>query len=750
MKSAEKSHLNGRIYPQHFINAWKMIPLLVLAFIFCLGINDAYTVEGREDILKDFFSEGITVDLRDPVYSDGVLTTENGGVISGPNLRIQAKKIKYARKMVDGKPVFTIEAEDQLMLEYGCYIFIGDRLEYDFQAKEGVIYNSRSAIEPWYFGGEKIDLLPDNSVAVHNGYITTSDHLNPDWEITTNYAHLSEDHLVDATNVKFRFLKLPLFWIPRFKANLDWILDSPIRYRIRWGGVQGLRVGMIYEILSWRNLKTYLRFDYRFNLGPGGGIETEYESPDGNETCYTINYIARDSSTEEPNERTRYRFEGVYTNCIDEGRLMIDLSYDKLSDKEMATDYYDKNLDLKTAGRTQLNIRREYDEISIVNFFTRARINDFQTVKQELPVITANFHPVTLGSTGIISENIAKIGYLDFKYSDDTFINVKDYHSTRFEYRETLYRPFNAGPIVITPQAKALAIFYGSSPQMDSKCLGVISLGGEAKTQLYKCYGNFKHIAEPYIRYQYIPAPTISPNSHFIFDIQDGWHSLHTLRFGARNLLYLNCPLIRNMTTDVYSYAFFNTPTQRLSIPRMYGKLLWDVTPRIRQSIGTAWDFERQGIGYINLRSDITLTEDLAFSTEYRHRNAFAWRKVDPDNFIMESFRTERELHDSIVSDRRDTFLFHIFYRFLPNWSCEFQLRRGWNRRIEPNYREYQVDLMTSLRSGWDLRLSYQQKEDDHRVALYISLGAARPDCFCDYTQGSSNLGFRQRAIGRD
>ena len=98
----------------------------------------------------------------------------------------------------------------------------------------------------------------------------------------------------------------------------------------------------------------------------------------------------------------------------------------------------------------------------------------------------------------------------------------------------------------------------------------------------------------------------------------------------------------------------------------------------------------------------------------------------------MESFRTETALRHSQVSDRRDTFLCHVFYRFLPNWSCEFQLRRGWNRQFQPNYKEYQIDLMTSLRSGWDLRLSYQQKEDDHRVALYFSLGADRPEGFCD------------------
>ena len=314
-------------------------------------------------------------------------------------------------------------------------------------------------------------------------------------------------------------------------------------------------------------------------------------------------------STENTGELTRYRFEGIYSNCIDYGKLKIDFSYDKLSDKEMATDYYDNTLELRTAGQTQLNIRRQYDDISIVNFFTKARINDFQTVKQELPVVTANFRPVVLGSSGIISENIVKMGYLDFKYSDDV-LNVRDYHSTRFEFRENVYRPFYVGPVIITPQAKAYGIFYGSSPQMSSEWLGVASVGGEVKTQVSKFHRCFKHIVEPYARYQYIPPPTISPNMHFIFDIQDGWYRLSTLRFGLRNLLYLDCPFMRVISADVYSYAFFDTPTQRYSIPRMYGNLLWDVSCNLRQSITTALDFERQQIGYVNLRTDYTLNQD--------------------------------------------------------------------------------------------------------------------------------------------
>src|SRR5438105_3748933 len=88
--------------------------------------------------MEEFFAKGITVDLREPEYCDGVLKTEKGGVVQGPDMRLQARKIVYTRKIVDGKPLLTVEAEEDLMVEFGKYLFVGSRLEYDFQNHQGI------------------------------------------------------------------------------------------------------------------------------------------------------------------------------------------------------------------------------------------------------------------------------------------------------------------------------------------------------------------------------------------------------------------------------------------------------------------------------------------------------------------------------------------------------------------------------------------------------------------------------------
>lgn len=684
-----------------------------------------------EELMTGLFAEGVTVDLREPTYADGVLSTECGGVITGPDIRIQAMKITYIKKMVDGKPVFNVVAEGDLLLEYSCYIFAGKRLEYDFQTKTGFICNGRSAMEPWYFGGERIELCSDGSYRVINGFITTSESYNTEWEVRTEEAQIYPDHTLRARNIQFRFVNVPLLWLPCFNVNLDNIFDSPLKYRMRWGGNQGPRFGIIYEFLKWKNFRALLRLDYRLTRGPGGGLETIYHSPDRCEELYTNNYYARDSSIEDPDEKNRYRFAGLYRNRLYDGRLTIDLTYDKLSDKEMETDYFEKGIELKTAQRTQLDIRQQLDDIWITNFFTRVRVNNFQTVKQELPSLDGSLHPVVLGPTGIVTENLFRVGYLDFKYSND-LINVSDYSSARLEYRNRLYRPFWIGPLINTPEAGFVGIYYSNSDQGPERWVSLATLGYEVNTRLSTLYGCWKHAIEPYARYSYFTTPTVSPNEHFIFDIEDGWYRLNMLKFGTRNLIYLkHCDghISRYLTADLYTYAFFDTHTIEKPIPRLYGKVIWDIFSTLRYSVMTAWDFERGELDHINVRSEWTLNEDFAIAAEYRHRSSFAWRKADYTNFILDSFRSEVELRNSQLSDRRDTLLLHAFYRFHPNWAIEFESRHGWNRLHEPSYNEYEIDLLTTVGSVWHLKFSYQHRMSDNRVAFYVNMGASRPEC---------------------
>ena len=93
-----------------------------------------------------------TINLKDPEYQGGVISTHQGGVISSPELRIQARHIVYINKVEKGKQIHQVVAEGDLMLESGGRTYVGKRLEYDFITKTGIVYEGVTAIDLWFLG----------------------------------------------------------------------------------------------------------------------------------------------------------------------------------------------------------------------------------------------------------------------------------------------------------------------------------------------------------------------------------------------------------------------------------------------------------------------------------------------------------------------------------------------------------------------------------------------------------------------
>lgn len=680
-------------------------------------------------LITNVITDGINVDLREPIFENGVLRTEKGGVIQGSDIRIQARKIQYTKKKQGDETITLIEAEDDLIVEFNQYIFVGKRLEYDFHTRSGILYDGRTALEPWFFGGERVYLNADGSYVIHDAFVTTSENYHPEWGILANQAKVTKHHLLTAKDVQFMACKVTLLKLPFFKANLNSIFDQPIRYEVR-AGSQGPRVSVAYEIFSWNGFKSFARLDYRLQRGFGGGFENYYKSEDGLEKFQSISFIARDAKSNDHHDvAIRYRFQGIYHKEILDKKITIDLMYDKLSDKEMATDYKERGLDIEAAGRTQLIARKE-TENWITNFLTRARINNFQTVKQELPTFETNIIPFKISDTGIISENQFKISYLDFRYAN----SVRDshnYRSTRFSYSNRFYRPHVIGSFTVTPEIGGLMIYEGNSPHGGPSTVGLGLFAIEATTRFHKFYPHYKHVISPFARYEYYTFPTSSPKQHYIFDIDDGWYKLNILRFGVNQNFYLkdhNGLINRFLEADIWANAFFDTDTIPQTIPKMYSKFSWNSFYTVKHTCCTGYDFEMRQLDHFNLRTEWTVNADLAIAAEYRHRSAFDFRKADPYNFFVDAFHTVERLRRSQMSDRRDTFLLHFFYRLHPNWSVELESRHGWNRHFEPNYNEFQVDVRGKLWSAWNVKVSYQHLEDDDRFTFAVSLGLKPPD----------------------
>jgi lipopolysaccharide assembly outer membrane protein LptD (OstA) len=176
--------------------------------------------------------EEIQIDLKEPMFTQGVIKTDKGGVIKAEGIRIQAQNIEYINKIENGIRVLKVIAETDLMMEYGEQVFVGQKLEFDFNTRTGTIWDAKTDVDIWFLGGDKIELQKDGSYYIDNAFITTCESNENIWEINSETINISKERTLSANNIQFKFFKVPIFWFPVFRSNLKVFYDSPIKYKI--------------------------------------------------------------------------------------------------------------------------------------------------------------------------------------------------------------------------------------------------------------------------------------------------------------------------------------------------------------------------------------------------------------------------------------------------------------------------------------------------------------------------------------
>lgn len=677
---------------------------------------------------KSPLNHELTIDLKNPIFSHGVITTQEGGVITGDGIRIQAQKIDYTNRIENGIRVQKITAEGDLMMEYGGRAFVGSRLEYNFITKTGTLWDGKTFVDIWFLGGDKIELKEDGSFYISNAFVTTCESQENTWEINAKTVKITENQFLSARNIKFRFLKVPLLWLPAFKSNLKAFTDPPIKYKLVWDKGLGPRLTMRYRFFSWRDLDLFFRLDYRLKKGFGGALESEYYVPENNTTFVTRSYGAFDKTF--PNEKgsKRYRLQGLYHTQTQNEKTQFHLTWDKLSDSRMVGDFRSDDFEINTQKRTHLILYHQLD-YSFFNLHVQPRLNRFQSIDQEIPLASVGIRPFQFGNTGILMHNYVSAGNLDYVYANDLrnefhALGLKSStHSARIETRNSIYRPTTIGHFTLTPSVGVDGIFYSNNPSGHPIGQGIITYGFTGETRVFKNYSRFRHMSEPYVQFQGLSSPTAALSHHYYFDIHDGFDQLNQLRIGWRNSFfsYKHSCFLPSVFTDIYTNAFFGKHAFSQTFPKYYFDVCWS-RPSYLVRGGVCWNNQNKVWDYSNIATDITINEDIALGLEFRHRSKYDWRKADHENFIVDVARPIHELVHSPMSDGRDTFLGRIFIRLAPKWSCQFETRHGWGRKNEPRYNTGKVDLFTMLTCSWRLRLSYERMPNDNRFSGAVSL----------------------------
>ncbi len=650
-------------------------------------------------------ARAFNVNLKDPVFTNGVITTDQGGIIESDGLRIQARRISFTNKTENGLAVKKVVAEGDLMMEYGQQVFVGSHLEYDFISKTGTLKDGRTSTDYWFLGGDEIELLADGSFLISNAFLTTVEGQDNWWELKSSKIDVSKESELSAKSIRFRFFKVPVFWLPSFKMNLKWWKDSPVRYKFIWDQVLKQQLSMRYALYSTETFGLFGRLQYQFKYGPGAAIETDYHSPDGRTIFQTKNFGAFGKIIPQEKGDKRYRLQGLFTTRSKDEKTHVHMTYDKMSDDKMAQDFKSDDFELNTQKRTIFWVTHCRE-----NLFSRLnlqpRINSFQSINQQLPWVTTAIRPFPLAKSGVIMENWFSAGYLDYTFASGLQDKLHSTKAGRFETTNVLYRPVATGPIVWTPSAGIIGIFYTNNPERHSTGQGIFAYGMNVQTTLFRPYTDIRHTAEPYLSFQGYTTPTSKNREHFIFNLDDGFARMDMARVGIRQTFSsIKRPtLVPLLSIDLYTYGFIGKTAFHRSFPKAYTQ--FDISlPSVLIRSTFVYNMQQGVFDRCNVRTDWTVNRNIALSVEVRHRSRFDWRKADLDNFILDIDRPIQELLHSPLSDRRNTVLTRMHFKLSPFWSAHIESHSGWGRIHEPPYNALELKLKALLTGKWQLEL---------------------------------------------
>ena len=684
--------------------------------------------------------EDIKLNLNKPVFTQNSIRSCEGGVIKTDDVTIYARNFEYTKD--DGE--HKVFASGNLLIQFNRYFFVGDSITYDFNEKRGVIENGIGTVNNILSGGDKIYLYEDKSLEIDNAFITTSPSLPPVIEFTSPKVTVSKRTKAVAKTITGKMNGVPFVWLPGFGMTLDpkYKRKPSIFYTMRMeNGQLPIFIGR-YKIYNSDYVEAMARLEYRplfldtrvvgsrnnptkikpkWYEGIGGAIDLDCASEDKKITFASRNFVTYNIWYLDINPNVmawRYRIQGRYKGLTHDDSVESLIQWDKLSDRFMRSYFKTQIFDIGTLLNNEASVQYRVDP-AYVSIYAKPRLNEFRGFKQELPSFNIAARPIELFDSKFFLEQTYNASYLNYLYAEELRDILSDFRSGRLSTILNLYRPFDLGPLNITPRVGFDGIFYSNNMQNDVSWQGVCSYGGDSNMEFEGDFDNFSHFIKPYVQYNGLTSPTSTNREHYIFSISDGYASYNQLIFGLNNEFYLDKFPVTEPTFafNLSAMRFFDTNSFIEPLSKGDIELKWHY-PRIEIGGKLGWNFEKRVYDFYHVNFGWTINDYCAFSSEFRDRGRYWWRKDNHSNFIIDSFRLIDELDQTPLSDARYCIVNKFQVQLAPLWTFQIQNNTGKRdavvnddgfvvREPEPYYTQTKLVLSMLLSNSYRINLNY-------------------------------------------
>ncbi len=595
-----------------------------------------------------------------------------------------------------------------------------------------------------YTQAERIEKKGTSQYEVRNGVLTSCDPANPDWKIRYGSLKVDTEGEAWATNSSFWIWKLPVLYSPLIFVPFQ--KERQSGFLLPWAGFSDLN-GFQAELPFYWAIREDM--DATFFLrgmekrGVMGGLEFRINNDSWGEGIWLVNYLNDMVDKNDLKEagytfetdnrywiRSRHSFHLPYDTV---GRLDLDLASDRnffreFSNGSASADYTDKlfregfgrglvNDENSLLRESSLYLEQPHESWLIsmdARYWDQLEGALEASTMQKMPSFAYSILPSGIGDLPL---------YYGLNSSLTSYYREEGDRGSRLDVQPRLYLPYQWKSYL---DLQASAGFRATGYYVDWDPDRYDSAAGRAVTdarlslssRLNRVYdlhwGDMvavQHAIRPEVVYEYVPEPLKGPQIP-LFDRLDTNPARNRVEYGFSTFLTAKSMTKGQDGEEVPSYS----EVARLKVFQGY-----NFEPTSAEVRTILLDTQRDsGPTDVGLRLDITPKRSITFS-------------YDLDVSVDHGSPTLHDIYMTFKTARGD--LFRVDYQYRAE-SVIDELITRLNVAIVPNfhfitYHDYSFDQQTLYTQGygfrydhgcWALGVAYENKDNDHRVALTVNL----------------------------
>jgi len=491
-----------------------------------MAADEPVTKPGKSSGPVEIESQAQTLDqqTKTTIFTGNVVIRDDAATLRADHVRYDANT---KEAWADGN--VRLNREGQEWVAPAAYYNFGTHV---FKSED-----VRGFFNPLVIHAEHLDTVSTNHYTAARTTVTTCDYDKPDYHVQASRAEIFTHDRVALYNVTVYVHDVPVCWFP----IMIWSLKDAQPFIITVG--DSSESGFFILTTSYfrlnENVRLGIDLDERLRRGVGAGPELRYRfgsAAHGLLQGYYINDAAPETSSNlvppkvtipDNRYRVEWQHKQSFTNEVD---LTIDLN--KQSDATIVHDFFNREFNERNEPESVADVTKRGDNYTL-SALVRPQFNDFFAEVERLPEVKLATDRTKIGTTPLFYEGESSAGYYNNVSGYYTNDPLFEGHTFRMDTFHQLVLPeVLFGWLAVVPRAGVRYTYYedapDTAPQTNEVKRVVGDLGTEASFKFSQTWNDaqfrpldvngLRHIVQPFVDYQWVPAPNVASNELFQFD----------------------------------------------------------------------------------------------------------------------------------------------------------------------------------------------------------------------------------------